>query len=599
MPVLAPPLATPSPAMATDRGIELWERHFRDPAVAQESARALVDDPATDERTRAWAELTLSFNYLYFSAMPVEAESGLKRAQKLFDTVGDRRGQLLTEIGSSRLLIVQQAPLPARERLLAIRDEAAVLLPPEDRFWLLNALGATFFYADEIDEAIRYIYQALETLRAVDLSPQLPTVMSNLAAALVTVGDYTPARELAQDALEIQSRFNNPQLMLYARSNLAEALQGLGDHPAALATVDTMLGDATLRVARAAQNHYCAIATEVYAHHGRFDDAANAVELGRRIYEQYPGGYNEVNYRWAEAVLAHARDAGEAPLAALEQAIDAAVRLHHVPTLCKAYALVAARNAALGRFEAAYASHQRLFATTSERLINRASVKYDLLKFDHELRHARAERDRAERQRRESEALNRQLERLNNELSRKVREVEELQSRLASEAVHDPLTQLFNRRYLDSVVPALLSGSARRASSLAVALIDLDRFKRVNDMYGHLAGDKVLMMIGRLFSSALRPSDVICRYGGEEFCIVLPDTDGEGATVALASLADRLRAMAVDWASETLTGFTFSAGIAVAPIHGQNFAELISAADRALYAAKGGGRDRAIVAPGA
>src|SRR6185503_8418872 len=121
--------------------------------------------------------------------------------------------------------------------------------------------------------------------------------MSNLAAALVTVGDYTPARELAQDALEIQSRFNNPQLMLYARSNLAEALQGLGDHPAALATVVTMLGDATLRVARAAQNHYCAIATEVYAHHGRFDDAANAVELGRRIYEQYPGGYNEVNYR--------------------------------------------------------------------------------------------------------------------------------------------------------------------------------------------------------------------------------------------------------------------------------------------------------------
>jgi diguanylate cyclase (GGDEF)-like protein len=220
------------------------------------------------------------------------------------------------------------------------------------------------------------------------------------------------------------------------------------------------------------------------------------------------------------------------------------------------------------------------------------------LKFDHELRHARAERDRAERQRRESEALNRQLERLNNELSRKMREVEELQSRLASEAVHDPLTQLFNRRYLDSVVPALLSGTARRASALAVALLDLDRFKHVNDKYGHLAGDKVLMQIGRLFSLALRPSDVVCRYGGEEFCIVLPDTDGNGARVALATLSDRLREMVVEWGGESLTGFTFSAGIAVFPQHGQSLGELISAADQALYDAKGSGRDRAVVAPG-
>src|SRR6185503_7841072 len=144
--------------------------------------------------------------------------------------------------------------------------------------------------------------------------------MSNLAAALVTVGDYAPARELAQDALEIQSRFNNPQLMLFARSNLAEALQGLGDHAAALATVDTMLDDATLRVARAAQNHYCAIAAEVYAFNRRFDDAARAVDLGRQIYEAYPGGYNEVNYRWAEAVLAHARDPGAGPLPVLARA---------------------------------------------------------------------------------------------------------------------------------------------------------------------------------------------------------------------------------------------------------------------------------------
>jgi diguanylate cyclase (GGDEF)-like protein len=95
---------------------------------------------------------------------------------------------------------------------------------------------------------------------------------------------------------------------------------------------------------------------------------------------------------------------------------------------------------------------------------------------------------------------------------------------------------------------------------------------------------------------SMRPADVVCRYGGEEFCVVLPDADGPGAARALASVAARLRDLRVAWNGETLGGFTFSAGIAVLGRDGATFAELLAAADRALYAAKDAGRDRVLMA---
>jgi diguanylate cyclase (GGDEF)-like protein len=101
----------------------------------------------------------------------------------------------------------------------------------------------------------------------------------------------------------------------------------------------------------------------------------------------------------------------------------------------------------------------------------------------------------------------------------------------------------------------------------------------------------VLREIGALLGSALRPADVVCRYGGEEFCIVLPDTDAAGARKALGALAVKVRDLEVPWEGETLTGFTFSAGVAVSPRDGIAFAALLGAADRALYEAKAAGRN--------
>jgi diguanylate cyclase (GGDEF)-like protein len=576
--------------------VEVWESHFREPAVSVARARALIDDPASDERTRAWAELTIGWHQLYFTADPAAAGATLPLARARFAAIGERRGELLARIGLARLKLVHQQPSAARAELVEFYDEAVAELKPQDRFWAINAMGATYYYEDRIDETIRHMHLALETLRTIDVSPHLPTAMSNLAATLVTVGDYAPARELAQDALGMLPRYDNAQLWLFVRSNLAEAQLGTGDHAGALATIDAMLGGPGGMPRSAAQSHYLAVSTEVLAMHGRLADAERCVREAASIYANYPGGHNEVHASWSAAALADARDDADEAVAALERAIAVAERMHHVPTLCKAHAAAAKRYASLGRWEDAYRHQCRLTDVTHERLASRASAKYYLLRAEHELKHAREARDRAERERQESLALNRQLERLNRELERKVREVEELQGRLAAEAVHDPLTQLFNRRYLDSVLPALLSGAHRRSAPLALALVDLDHFKGVNDRYGHLAGDRVLMQIGRVLATSLRPADVLCRYGGEEFCVVLPDTDGSGARTALATLATRLKQLVVPWGGDSLTGFTFSAGIAVAPDDGSTQAELVSAADRALYHAKAQGRERVVIA---
>jgi diguanylate cyclase (GGDEF)-like protein len=591
--------ALPAPAfdgIADDPAAMLWDVQFGDPAATLERIHAVLGAPERhDARTLAWAELGEGFHRLFFTGGPADAGEWLERAGTRFMVLGDRRGALLVDTARARLLIHRGQPEAARDMLLALYAEAQRTLPPRDLFWVINALCASYYYTDRIDEAIRHLYEALELLRTVEVSPELVAVLSNLAAALVTVGDYEPARELAQQAVELLDRFRNPQLLLYARSNLAEAQLGTANRDAALATVVAMLADRD-PARRSPQNHYCAIAAEVFAGAGRIDDAIRAVAMAAEIHAGSPGGFNEVHLRWAEACVEAARHDDERALPALRAAADAATSRRHLMTMCKVHRALAERLAALGRFEEAYAEHRRLLDATLQRLSHRASARYYLLRVEHELSHVRAERDSAVALRRESEETNRQLAELNAELSSKMREIEELQSRLAAEAVHDPLTQLFNRRYLDSAMPALASAADRRDTPITLALVDLDHFKRVNDVHGHLAGDKVLRHIGKLFATSLRPSDIVARWGGEEFCIVFPDTDVAGAATALASLASRLRTLEVEWGGVPISGFTFSAALSAYGMHGTTLGDLVAAADRALYSAKDAGRDRVLVA---
>jgi diguanylate cyclase (GGDEF)-like protein/PAS domain S-box-containing protein len=167
------------------------------------------------------------------------------------------------------------------------------------------------------------------------------------------------------------------------------------------------------------------------------------------------------------------------------------------------------------------------------------------------------------------------------------------------QSTRDPLTDLFNRRYMEETLTRELRRCLRARESLAVLALDLDHFKSINDDFGHEAGDAVLLAVAAVLTQHSRVSDVACRAGGEEFIVLLPGMSSEAATTraeAIRCAISRLRERRPEPAFARLT---VSAGVALHPEHGVEPSELLRAADEALYRAKRGGRDRVELATGA
>lgn len=183
----------------------------------------------------------------------------------------------------------------------------------------------------------------------------------------------------------------------------------------------------------------------------------------------------------------------------------------------------------------------------------------------------------------------------NRSLSTQLSEIEVLHQRIQEQAVRDALTGLYNRRYLDEMLEREIARAKREGYPISLAIIDLDHFKQVNDTYGHQAGDLVLQSLGQLLLDNAREGDIACRYGGEEFVLVLP-------RLSLESAFNR----AEEWRREFMgrmtrhgdleIASTMSIGLATYPGHASNGNDLIQKADEALYQAKTSGRNRTQIA---
>jgi diguanylate cyclase (GGDEF)-like protein len=169
-----------------------------------------------------------------------------------------------------------------------------------------------------------------------------------------------------------------------------------------------------------------------------------------------------------------------------------------------------------------------------------------------------------------------------------------LQAKLREQAIRDPLTGLANRRYLEESLPRELHRASRESSALSIAMLDLDHFKRFNDTFGHDPGDSLLREVGRVLNEKLRKSDIACRYGGEEFVLVLPNSALVDTFERIEEIRLAVRDLRIRHGDRLLGAVTISAGVAEAR-DGMTARELLREADEALYGAKHAGRDRVVL----
>lgn len=172
----------------------------------------------------------------------------------------------------------------------------------------------------------------------------------------------------------------------------------------------------------------------------------------------------------------------------------------------------------------------------------------------------------------------------------------QLHEKLRNQAIRDPLTAMYNRRYFEETAERELLRAGENGSSAGVIMVDVDHFKRFNDSHGHEAGDAVLQRVGLVLQSHTRVEDIVCRYGGEEFVMLLPGLHRDAIVRRAEELREAIRELNVRFRGETLAKITISCGVSMFPHQARTCAELIDVADHALYQAKQAGRDRVEVA---
>jgi diguanylate cyclase (GGDEF)-like protein len=556
--------------------------------------RALLRAQATrDALAEAWARLTRGFHQLYFAA-PGEAGEELLRARACFEACGDRPGQILATAGQARALWRSGQAPQAMALLLPLRDEGLQLLKHEQRGVLLNAIAGCYSAQGRSDDAFAYMFEALRHAGPARGHGFDAALHCNLSHELMELGDHDQALEQIQRGLARCEGMHNPRLESVLRINRVVVLTELGRAAEAQPDVDRLrelsatptgrgtralcfetLAIAALRAGRVAAGHELLLQAQALQH-TLLPDERVELAVAQALHAWQGGDSASALQALAQVqpLLTGAPDGAAPRVSAMAEQL--ASELH------EARGDPVAALAALRRWQALNARRARM---ASQARYQAAVLQTELLQLQHRLEENDVKRRATERARAEMALANLAL-------SRKIQEVESLQAALREQATQDALTGLFNRRHLNDTLPALLALALREHQPLSVVVIDLDHFKAVNDQHGHPAGDLLLTAFGRLLREQLRGSDQAFRYGGEEFCLLLPHTSAAAAAAKVRQLLQLWRQQRFALDSGTLSDLGFSAGVADTLQAAPTPVQLLRAADDLLLAAKRAGRRR-------
>ncbi len=170
-----------------------------------------------------------------------------------------------------------------------------------------------------------------------------------------------------------------------------------------------------------------------------------------------------------------------------------------------------------------------------------------------------------------------------------------LRESLRHEAIRDALTGLFNRRYMEESLRQEIRRAKRNGGYVGLIMLDVDHFKHFNDTHGHDTGDVVLQSLAKLIQEHIRGGDIACRYGGEEFLLILPETSLTTSVQRAQELLEEVRKLRIVYQGRYFS-ITISLGVSAFPEHGAEIQELVNSADMAMYQAKNNGRDQAAIA---
>ena len=567
------------------------------------------------DATRDQATLALRgeahFHVAFAMARTGQADRGVAHnelARASFAAHDDARGLLMCDQFDALHLQIQgrlQDALALHLRILA--RGADVARRPVDLYICHNSRAITRKLLGQHDYMLLDFYEALATAKSCDSPGPSINSLTNLGGSHTDLWNLGEAQKLSEQALDLSEAAGAWSSFAVSVFNLAQIYDGLGLRERCAAMLERIRrnkdrilpGVLARNTPLMAIAHLCAGDIEGA---GAWLDpdvkpTAQVEPDNRTDHARAHATYLLVTGRAAQAheiVKTHlAAVAG----AELQDPPYSRMRLLHVATdICESLGDTAC---ALRHLREA----QRLYETLVDRS---ARAGFIATQVAHETAIARDDRDRAreaqeraEVDRRRLSTLNlaleermRESQRLNEALQQKIAEAEALQEQLRDQAVRDPLTGLYNRRFQDETSLARIALARRQGSAIAIVLIDIDHFKQINDLYGHGRGDQVLQAFAALLRDRMRRSDIVCRFGGEEFVLLVDNPEPDALVDLLGQAMRQFRAMRFGVGEDLTDDCTFSAGVAWLGADGDDFESLVRVADARMYAAKAAGRAR-------